>query len=226
MSSLWTRRSVVGGVAALGAAALVRPAAAEGLLARVKSAGVLRIGLADNLPWSKLNPDGSLTGVAPTTVMAVAARLGIPKIEGTIGTYGQLVPGLLAGRWDIIGSSLTITPERCAQVLFSDPFYRADERRYVGYLPGTVQDPPTSYLEVAQRFDRVGVNSGSGELPYWYKAIETAGRKVEMVQFIDSQSLVDALMIKRVPIISAAMAERSVRRTATSATSSSRNNGL
>ena len=79
MSHRWSRREVLAGIAAtVGATVLVRSAAAQGTLAKVKSQGVLKIGIADNLPWSKLNPDGSLTGIAPLTVKAVVTKLGIP----------------------------------------------------------------------------------------------------------------------------------------------------
>ncbi|MGD9894416.1 MAG: transporter substrate-binding domain-containing protein [Dehalococcoidia bacterium] len=201
MSRLWTRRGVMGVMAAAGATAFVRPAAADGLLAKVKAAGVLKIGIADNIPWSKLNPDGSLTGIAPLTVIAVAKQLGIPKIEATVGTYGQLVPGLLAGRWDMVGASMTISPERCAQVLFVDPFYRGDESQYVGYLAGAAKEKPKSFVDVVKMFDKVGINSGSAELPYWQRAMETAGKKVEMVQFTDPQLAVEGLKTGRVPVI-------------------------
>ena len=42
-------------------------------------------------------------------------------MEGAVATYGELVPGMFAGRWDFVAASLTITKERCGQVLFSDP---------------------------------------------------------------------------------------------------------
>jgi polar amino acid transport system substrate-binding protein len=208
MSILWTRRRVMGVAAGIGAMALAAPAlaqgtTAQGALARVKAAGVLKIGIADNIPWSKLNPDGSLTGIAPLTVMAVAKRLGIPKVEAIVATYGQLVPGLNAGRWDMIGASLTISPERCAQVIFTDPFYRADESQWSGYLSSVVKEPPKSFVELAKSFDRVGMTSGTAQLPFMQRAIETAGSKTEVVQFTDPQLLVEGLTTKRVPIVTA-----------------------
>ena len=102
MSHLWSRRGVLGalgGAAAVGAApGFVRPAKAAGLWDKVKAAGLLRIGIADNIPWSKLNPDGTMTGIAPLTVYAVAKRMGIQKVEGIIATYADLIPGLNAGQ--------------------------------------------------------------------------------------------------------------------------------
>src|SRR3979490_647004 len=122
----WTRRRVV----ALSAAALIAPtllaprtasAQGQGLLARLQASKKVRVGLANQLPFSALNPDGTLTGVAPTITQMVMKPLGITEIEGFIGSYGELVPGMLAGRWDFIATCLTVTQPRCQQVAYSDP---------------------------------------------------------------------------------------------------------
>ncbi len=197
----WTRRGVL---AVAGAAAIVRPAAADrGALAKLKQQGSIRIGIANNMPWSTLNPDGTLIGIAPTLVRAVVERMGIPKIEAFVAAYGELVPGLQAGRWDMIGASLTISPDRCKQVLFCDPFYRKDETQWIGYLPGTVKDPPKSFTELGAAFSLIGISKGSAELPYLQQGIEAAGRKdkVEIAQFSDTPLLYEGLTAKRVPIV-------------------------
>ncbi len=57
------------------------------------------------------------------------ARLGLTKPEDRIRVLAipvfrdQLIPSLLEGRGDIAAANLTITPEREAQVDFSQPFY-------------------------------------------------------------------------------------------------------
>ena len=142
MTHLWKRRGVLGAIGAVGASAFVGPAVAQqGTLEKLKKAGSIKIGIADNLPWSKLNPDGTLSGIGPTIIAQVAKRLGIPKVEAVVGTYGELIPGLLAGRWDMVGASLTISPERCAQVIFADPFYRKGETpRYFGFVKGEMKE--------------------------------------------------------------------------------------
>ena len=62
--------------AGIGATALVRPAAAEeGLLERLRRQGAIRIGIAQGLPYSSLNPDGSLGGVGPAFVETIVKRL-------------------------------------------------------------------------------------------------------------------------------------------------------
>lgn len=199
LMNLWTRRGVTAAVAIACTMALAGAASAQSTLAKIKAAGVLKIGIADNLPWSKLNPDGSLSGIAPQQVLAVAQKLGIPKVEAVVAGYGQLVPGLLAGRWDMIGASLTITPERCSQVIFTDPFYRALEPEYIVYLPGSLKDLPKSYLEVAKMFDKIGMPNGA-QIPFMQKAIETTASKAELVQFPDNPTMIEGLLAKRIPV--------------------------
>src|SRR5690606_34180458 len=38
--------------------------------------------------------------------------------------WGSLIPGLRASRFDLIAAGMYITPERCKQVLFTDPHYQ------------------------------------------------------------------------------------------------------
>jgi polar amino acid transport system substrate-binding protein len=200
MTHRWTRR---GALAAIGASAFIRPATADqGLLAKLKERGSIKIGIADNLPWSRLNPDGTLRGIGPSIIKEVAPRLGIPKVEAIVGTYGELVPGLLAGRWDMIGASLTISAERCQQVLFADPFYRKGETpRYFGYLKSEVKEPPKTYTEAAGRFEKIGFTTGDAFIPTMNTAIASTGNKATIVQFNDPQLLVEGLLTKRVPIV-------------------------
>ena len=75
----WTRRRVV----ALSAAALIAPtlfaprtasAQGQGLLARLQTSKKVRVGIANQPPFSALNPDGTLTGVAPTISQGMPSR--------------------------------------------------------------------------------------------------------------------------------------------------------
>ena len=65
MDSAWPRRRVLKTMAALGGlavpfTAIVSGARAAGLLERLKSAGTIKVGLANQPPYSGLNPDGTL----------------------------------------------------------------------------------------------------------------------------------------------------------------------
>src|SRR6185312_10253273 len=200
MMNIWTRRGVL---AAVGASAFIRPATADqGLLAKLRRQGSIKIGIADNLPWSRLNPDGTLSGIGPEIIMAVCSRLEIPKVEAVVVTYAELIPGLLAGRWDMVGASLTISAKRCQQVLFTDPFYRKGVTpRYFGYLQGALKEPPKTYTDAAGRFEQIGFTMGDAFIPTMQAAIAATGGKATIVQFNNVQLLIEGLFTKRVPIV-------------------------
>ena len=62
-----------------------------------------------------------VVGIHPDVIRAVFAPLGVKDFEFVVSDFGAMIPGLLAGRFDIIASGVAITPPRCEQVLFSEP---------------------------------------------------------------------------------------------------------
>jgi polar amino acid transport system substrate-binding protein len=54
-------------------------------------------------------------------------RLGIHDVEVVSTDFGSLIPGLQAGRFDVIAAGMYITPQRCKQISFSNPTYRIGE---------------------------------------------------------------------------------------------------
>jgi polar amino acid transport system substrate-binding protein len=94
-------------------------ASAETTLERIKRAGEIRIGFANEAPFGYQTPDGKLTGEAPEVGKAVLKQLGITKVEGVLTEFGALIPGLRAGHFDMIAAGMYITPQRCKQVQFS-----------------------------------------------------------------------------------------------------------
>lgn len=112
--------ALVGGLAGL---ATVAGAQAQTTLERAKEAGFIRVGFANEAPYGYATPDGVLTGEAPDVAKAILAKMGIDEVDGVLTEFGSLIPGLLAGRFDIIAAGMFITPARCQQVLFSEPSY-------------------------------------------------------------------------------------------------------
>ncbi len=193
MDGDWTRRRVV----AWGGAALITPALAtsrvsfgqgQGLLARLQAAKKVRVGLANQPPFSALNPDGTLTGVAPTISQMVLTRLGITEVEGFIGTYGELVPGMMAGRWDFIASCLTVTQPRCEQVQYSDPI--TSDGRCIVTLKG--EKGPKKISELKDYV--VGLLGGGAD----FRLVQTRGVPLTSLrQFPNDTALLDGLLAKR-----------------------------
>jgi polar amino acid transport system substrate-binding protein len=118
-----SRRAVVALIAGAATLASIASASAETTLERVKREGYIRVGFANEAPYGFATPDGKLTGESPEVVKAVLAKMGITQVDGVLTEFGSLIPGLQAGRFDIIAAGIFITPKRCAQVQFSEPTY-------------------------------------------------------------------------------------------------------
>jgi polar amino acid transport system substrate-binding protein len=120
-------RSMTRSLAGLMAAAtlmLGSTAVAETTLERVQRTGEIRIGYANETPFAYTKLDGTVTGESPEIARIVFEKIGVTKINAVLTEWGALIPGLLAGRFDVIAAGMYVTPERAAQVLFTDPHYQ------------------------------------------------------------------------------------------------------
>lgn len=107
---------------ALGGSAL-----AETTLEKARKQGFIRVGFANEAPYGYATTAGKLTGEAPEVAKAVLQRMGIPQVDGVLTEFGSLIPGLKAGRFDIIAAGMYVLPKRCRQVAFSEPSYSIGE---------------------------------------------------------------------------------------------------
>jgi cyclohexadienyl dehydratase len=84
----------------------------DGALAKIKTAGVLRIGATgDYLPYSFKGPDGALIGADVEMGKDLAATLGV-KAEFVPTTWKTLLDDFKAGKFDMLVGGVTITAER------------------------------------------------------------------------------------------------------------------
>jgi polar amino acid transport system substrate-binding protein len=193
MKAKWTRRRLV----AASAAALIPPmlfaprrasAQDQGVLARLRASRKVRVGIANQPPFSWLNPDGTVAGVAPTISQMIMKRLGITEMEGFIGTYGDLVPGMLAGRWDYISACLTVTEPRCQRVTYSDPI--TSDGRCIVTLKG--EKGPKKIAELKDY--TVGLLAGGAD----FRLVQVRGVPLASLrQFPNDTALLDGLLAKR-----------------------------
>ncbi len=93
------------------------------LLERVRAGDTITVGTANESPFSAIGPDGELVGSDIALLRAVLAEMGTTKLKGTLTEFGALIPGLRAGRFDIIAAGLYISPERCRAVSFAEPVF-------------------------------------------------------------------------------------------------------
>lgn len=97
-------------------------------LDRMRARGVARIGFANEAPYAYLDSEsGRLDGEAPEIARVILGRLGIARVEGVLAEFGALIPGLKAGRFDLIAAGMYITPARCREADFSNPTYSIGE---------------------------------------------------------------------------------------------------
>jgi len=118
-----TRRVFAAAATGLAVALSAAPALAQSTLEEAKENGYIRVGFANEAPFGFATPDGQLTGEAPEVAKAVLAKMGITEADGVLTEFGSLIPGLKAGRFDIIAAGMFVNPRRCAEIAFSEPSY-------------------------------------------------------------------------------------------------------
>lgn len=106
---------------ALAAALTLSATHASETLERIQKGGVVKVGFANEKPYSFKQPDGSLAGVDYELAQAVFRKLGAGGVEGVAVKFGTLIPGLKAGHFDVIAAGLFIRPARCAEIAFGEP---------------------------------------------------------------------------------------------------------
>ncbi|HEX2300534.1 MAG TPA: transporter substrate-binding domain-containing protein, partial [Pseudonocardiaceae bacterium] len=134
MSATWlSRRTLLryslAGTAALAGGSLLSSCtttnpggpSASSLSQRVEDGLPVRIAIANEPPYTVLQPNGEITGASPDVAKAVLQRMGIDNIEGVETPYDSMIPGLDAGRWDMVAAGLFMNKQRCAAVLYSSP---------------------------------------------------------------------------------------------------------
>lgn len=166
----------------------------EPALDRVRREGVVRVGFANEAPYAYLDSrTDRLTGEAPEIARAVLERMGVPEIEGVLAEFGALIPGLKAGRFDMIAAGMYVKPARCREIDFSNPTYCIGEGLLVraGNPLGL-----HSYDDVRDSGEaRIGVVAGAVELGY---AREVGVPEDRIVIFPDAPSAVAGVQSGRI----------------------------
>lgn len=90
-------------------------------LQEIQDRGQVRIAIANEIPYGYMDLDGTAKGVGPEVAKHIMGELGIDNIEWVTTNFGSLIPGLQADRFDMVAAEMAILPQRCQQVLFSEP---------------------------------------------------------------------------------------------------------
>lgn len=168
-------------------------ASAQTTLEEARAAGYIRVGFANEAPFGYATTAGELTGEAPEVARHILSKLGIPEVDGVLTEFGSLIPGLQAGRFDIIAAGMFINPTRCEQIAFSEPSYGIGQALLVptGNPLGLM-----TYDDIAKNPEiRLGVMAGAVEKGY----AESSGVAADQISaFPDGPSGVAAVRTDRI----------------------------
>ncbi|MEH7380278.1 ectoine/hydroxyectoine ABC transporter substrate-binding protein EhuB [Bacillus sp. JJ1533] len=134
-------------------------------LDELKEKGTVTIGFANEAPYAYQDPKtGELKGAAVEIATKVFHNMGIENVEGQIAEWNQLIPGVKAGKFDVITAGMAILPERAEQVAFGEPEIQYGEGLIVE--KGNPLDLH-SYKDIANNPDvTVAVMSGATEIEF------------------------------------------------------------
>jgi polar amino acid transport system substrate-binding protein len=192
MTSRLSPRARMAAGLALAAALVASAASAETTLEKAKADGYVRVGFANEAPYGFATPDGKLTGEAPEVAKAVLAKMGITQVDGVLTEFGSLIPGLKAGRFDIIAAGMYVNPQRCAEIAFSEPSYGIGQAILV---PAGNPKGITDYASFADNSDlKLAVMAGAVEGGY---ASDAGVGLTQVVSLPDQASLVAAVQSGR-----------------------------
>ncbi len=171
-------------------------AADQDLLARLKKQGYVRVGFANEAPYGFADASGQLTGEAPEVAKVVFKALGVGELQGVLTEFGSLIPGLQARRFDVIAAGMFINPERCAEILFSEPDYEA---KTAFLVPQGNPKGITTFEDITSADAKLGVLAGAVEGGY----AESLGVPTsQVITFNDTPSSFEGLQAERVDAVS------------------------
>ncbi|MER6269622.1 ectoine/hydroxyectoine ABC transporter substrate-binding protein EhuB [Streptomyces sp900105755] len=200
-----SRRAVLAGAAAFGAlgafgaAGCTRVADAAGtdggdLLQRLRAQGVVRLGIAGEIPFGYIDKDGHLTGEAPELAKAIFKRLGVDRVQPVPTEFGSLIPGLNSQQFDVVAAGMYVNPERCAQVIFADPDYQMLDSFVVRKgNPKGLHD----YKDVVAKKAKFATGTGYAEIQY---AVEAGYKESDILIVPDQVAGLNAVEAGRVDV--------------------------
>ncbi|PKP84010.1 MAG: ectoine/hydroxyectoine ABC transporter substrate-binding protein EhuB, partial [Alphaproteobacteria bacterium HGW-Alphaproteobacteria-2] len=97
------------------------------LMDRIASGAPIRIGFANEVPFAYPDASGAPKGFVNAHAIGVLAKMGHTNIEPVQTEWGGLIPGLQAGRFDIITGGMNILASRCNNIAFSEPMARVGD---------------------------------------------------------------------------------------------------
>jgi len=101
-------------------AILVSPLAQADAIDDIVERGILRVGIAEFVPWAMPAKRGGHVGYDVDIGVKIARDMGV-RAEFKVYEWKDIIPALEAGEVDMIAGGIVITPERALRITFTDP---------------------------------------------------------------------------------------------------------
>ena len=95
--------------------------AAESVIEEIKKRGAIKIGLSVFKPWSMRDKNGELIGFELDVGAKLAEDMGV-EAEFIPTAWDGIIPALVSGKFDVIISGMTTTPQRNLTIKFTNPY--------------------------------------------------------------------------------------------------------
>ncbi|MEO0624906.1 MAG: transporter substrate-binding domain-containing protein [Pseudomonadota bacterium] len=109
------------GVATVAALCVAGSASAQDVLERAQAGETVRVGFANDVPWTYPGDGNRPPGFVNAVALGVLGEMGIDNIGPVVTDWGGLIPGLNANRFDVIAGGMHILGSRRETVDFSEP---------------------------------------------------------------------------------------------------------
>ena len=107
-------------------------------------------------PFEDFDASANVIGYDADLITEIAERLGL-TVEWIDTDFDTIFTQLATGRFDVVASATTITPERAEQVDFTDPYYNSQQ----AFTVNTDLNPFIDGTEDLGEGDSVGVQTGT-----------------------------------------------------------------
>lgn len=166
---------------------------------KMKSAGTLNVGMANNYPPNEFkDPNGAPAGWSVDLTNALGQKLGL-KVNFDIGTFDNILPAVKAGKDDMGMSSFSDTVEREKQVDFVN--YYSAGIQWASSAGRTVDPKNACGLKVAVQ---ATTYEDTHEVPAKSKACTDAGKPaISAFKFDTQDQATNALAVGQVDAMSA-----------------------
>ena len=178
-----------------GLLACVSIAGAGPLQDRISSGEPIRQGIANDAPFGFVDQSGKTVGIEVELFQTIAGKLGAGSIEQIGTTFGALIPGIQAKRFDVASDGIYVRAERCRAVAFSRPHFMIAVGAFVKKGSAIEAQGLEDLAKIPDL--RIGILTGAGEGKYY---IAAGGRSEQILDFADRAGLAAGLTSDRIDV--------------------------